>query len=98
MMVIFGWGNDAKALSEGFFIRCPNCSNATQWQIVETSKRFSLYFVPVAKWSSQYWLVCPVCSSGIQIASRELAQEALAFASRDATTIPRHLADRLLAA
>lgn len=96
-MIIFGWGSGAKVLGEGFFLRCPNCGNATQWQIVETSKKFSLYFVPIAKWSTGYWLVCPVRSNGVRIASHDVAQAVLLSASRDPTTIPQSLAQRLLA-
>ena len=94
-MIIFGWGGRHKVLGEGFFIGCPNCGNATQWPVVETSKHVSLYFVPIAKWNKQYWMVCPVCSCGVELPSRELAQRVLAAALQDATEIPEHIRQRL---
>jgi len=94
-MIIFGWGGRHKVLGEGFFAGCHNCGNATQWLVVETSKHISLYFVTVAKWSRQYWMVCPVCSCGLQLPSRELAQQILAAALQDATEIPERIRRRL---
>ena len=95
-MIIFGWGRRHKVLGEGFFVHCPNCGNATQRMIVETSKRISLYFVPVAKWSKRYWMACSVCSGGIELPSKQFAQQVLAAALQDATEIPEHLERALI--
>ncbi|NQU23405.1 MAG: zinc ribbon domain-containing protein [Candidatus Nealsonbacteria bacterium] len=95
-MIVFGWGGGHKVLGEGFFVHCPNCGNATQWTVVETSKRISLYFVPVAKWSKRYWMTCSVCSGGVELPSRQFAQQVLAAALQDPTEIPEHLERTLI--
>ncbi len=76
-MLIFGWGGNCKIMGEVGFIDCPNCNNTASWQVVETSKRASLYFIPVAKWKRQYFCVCPVCNCGTKLDNREQAQDLL---------------------
>jgi transcription elongation factor Elf1 len=76
-MILVGWGGKQKKLGETFLIACPNCNNDTVWQVIETSKRITLYFVPVAKWAKEYFLVCPVCSAGLQLRDRDEAEDLL---------------------
>jgi hypothetical protein len=80
MFVIFGWGGAKKILGDGLALLCPNCHNARTWQVIRTSKKATLFFVPVAKWSQKYWMVCPVCSAALELESQEQAQAALAAA------------------
>ncbi|NLX95986.1 MAG: zinc-ribbon domain-containing protein [Rhodopirellula sp.] len=93
--VLFGFGKGAKQLGEGFVHLCDNCNNANRFIVAEVSRKASVYFVPIAKWSREYVYVCPICSYGFKIPSRELAQRVLAAAFRDPTTIPDDLAARL---
>jgi len=90
--IVFGWGKGAKQLGEGFVHACGNCRNVRRFAVVETSRKVSLYFVPVAKWSREYFYVCPVCSSGFKIPNRELAQRILAGALGDPRSMPDDLA------
>lgn len=76
-MIIFGWGGNCKVLGEVGLVECPNCHNTSPWKIVETSKRVTLYFVPVAKWQRRYFCICPVCDCGTELANREQAQDIL---------------------
>jgi len=94
-MIIVGWGKGVKPLGEGFFHRCANCDNARRFVIVESSRKVSLYFVPVAKWNRRYFYVCPVCSQGVEIPSRELAQKILVAALRDPNSVPNSLTETL---
>jgi transcription elongation factor Elf1 len=94
-MIIFGWGNGAKRLGDGFLQTCENCHNTQQFVVAEMSRRASLYFITVAKWSKRYYYVCPVCAYGFEIPTRELAQRILAAAFRDPTTVPDRLAKKL---
>jgi len=56
---------------------CPNCNNAAIWRVVETSRKFTLYFVPVAKWARKYYCICPVCDCGVTLKGLEQAQDLL---------------------
>lgn len=82
-MIVFGWGSGSKRLGDGFFLTCTNCHNANAFSVVEASKKITVYWLPVAKWDKTYFHICPVCSNGVQIPSRELAQRILAGAFRD---------------
>ncbi len=73
MVFLAGWGKGSKLLGLGPELTCENCHNTKQYQIFETSKKVTLYFVPVAKWDKQYWIVCPVCSRGGELNSKEQA-------------------------
>jgi len=94
-MIVFGWGTRAKPLGEGFCQTCDNCGNTRRFLVVENSKRVTLYFVPVIKWSREYFYVCPICSHGFQIRDRPLAQRIVAGALCDPVTPEPSLIARL---
>jgi uncharacterized Zn finger protein (UPF0148 family) len=76
-MIVFGWGRGSNVLGELGEIECPNCDNCATWQVVEASRKATVYFLPVAKWDLLYFAVCPICSNGFQIETREEAQDLL---------------------
>jgi len=68
MVVIFGWGSGrAKDLGEVAPTTCPNCHNEVFLHEVKSDKQFSLYFVPIASYGGDQYLVCPTCQHGLQI-------------------------------
>ena len=77
MFWIFGWGGSTKVLGDGYTLQCPNCHNTRTWQVVRSSLRASVFFIPVAQWNHKYQMVCPVCSAGMELESLQEAQEAL---------------------
>lgn len=77
-MFVAGYGRRAKALGHGPTLDCPNCHNRVETVIVETSRRVSLMFVPVAKWDSEFWLACPICERAGRLDGRAHAQLILA--------------------
>jgi len=76
-MIIFGWGQDFRVMGEVGLIECNNCHNTASWLVVETKKKATLYFVPVAKWQHRYFCICPVCKSGVELIGKEQAQDLL---------------------
>lgn len=76
-MIIFGWGGNCRVLGEIGEADCDNCNNTARWVVVETSKKFTLYFMPVAKWSKKYFCICSVCDHGIELKDIEHAQDFL---------------------
>ena len=72
-MVIFGFGpGKQEDLGEIAPSLCPNCHNQVFFHHVRSKKRFSLYFVPVVPYGTDDYLVCPICSRGLQISSAQL--------------------------
>ena len=51
---------------------CPNCHNQVFLHHVRSKKSVRLYFVPVVPYGTDDYLVCPVCSRGLQLSSAQL--------------------------
>jgi Short C-terminal domain len=72
-MVIFGFG-PGKQDDQGEVAPsvCPNCHNQVFLHHVRSKKSVSLYFVPVVPYGTDDYLVCPICSRGLQVSSTQL--------------------------
>ncbi len=51
---------------------CPNCHNQVFLHHVRSKKSVRLYFVPVVPYGTDDYLVCPVCSRGLQVSDAQL--------------------------
>ena len=72
-MVIFGFGpGNPEDLGEVAQCVCPNCHNQVFLHHVRSKKSVRLYFVPVVPYGTEDYLVCPVCSRGLQISNAQL--------------------------
>jgi hypothetical protein len=72
-MVIFGFGpGHPEDLGEVAPCVCPNCHNQVFLHHVRSKKSVRLYFVPVVPYGTDDYLVCPVCSRGLQISNAQL--------------------------
>jgi len=72
-MVIFGWGPDKQEdLGEVAPGVCPNCHNQVFFHHVRSKKSVRLYFVPVVPYGTDEYLVCPICSRGLQLSGTQL--------------------------
>jgi hypothetical protein len=68
MFVLVGFGNEQKRdYGAAVPVTCPNCHNQTYLHLVEVKKRFSLFFVPLFPYDSDYYLLCTVCSRGVEL-------------------------------
>ena len=73
MVVIFGFGaGSPDDLGEVVQCVCPNCHNQVFLHHVRSKKSVRLYFVPVVPYGTDDYLVCPVCSRGLQITSAQV--------------------------
>jgi zinc ribbon protein len=73
MVVIFGFGaGQPEDLGEAVSTVCPNCHNQVALHHVRSKKKVSLYFVPVVPYGTDDYLVCPVCSRGMQLSRTQL--------------------------
>ena len=75
MAIIFGWGGGkATDLGEVAPGICPNCNNNVFFHYVTSKKAFRLYFVPVASYGMHHYLLCPICSQGMELVGIQRAQ------------------------
>jgi hypothetical protein len=73
MVVIFGFGpGKGEDLGEVVPTVCPNCHNQVFLHHVRSKKSVRLYFVPVVPYGTDDYLVCPVCSRGLQLGAPQL--------------------------
>jgi zinc-ribbon family len=75
MVVIFGFGRgNPDDQGEVAPCVCPNCHNQVFLHHVRSKKSVRLYFVPVVPYGTDDYLVCPVCSRGLQVSGAHLRQ------------------------
>jgi Short C-terminal domain len=73
MVVIFGFGEGKhEDLGEVAPAVCPNCHNQVFIHHVRSKKSVRLYFVPVVPYGANDYLVCPICSWGLQVSQAQL--------------------------
>ncbi len=73
MVMIFGFGpGNPEDLGEVALCVCPNCHNQVFLHHVRSKKSVRLYFVPVVPYGTDDYLVCPVCSRGLQVTGAQL--------------------------
>src|SRR5215471_18996857 len=73
MVVIFGFGpGKQEDLGEAVQVVCPNCHNQVVLHHVRSKKTVRLYFVPVVPYGTDDYLVCPVCSRGMQLSQAQV--------------------------
>jgi hypothetical protein len=73
MVVIFGFGaGSPEDQGEVAPCVCSNCHNQVFLHHVRSKKSVRLYFVPVVPYGTDNYLVCPVCSRGLQVSDTQL--------------------------
>ena len=73
MVVIFGFGaGSPEDQGEVAPCLCPNCHNQVFLHHVRSKKSVRLYFVPVMPYGTNDYLVCPICSQGLQVSGAQL--------------------------
>jgi hypothetical protein len=88
MVVIFGWGaGNTQDFGEVAPTTCPNCHNDVFLHHVHSDESFSLYFIPLATYGSNEYLVCPVCHTGLKL---ELGRQSAVARMRGATAAFRN--------
>ncbi|MEU5844552.1 zinc-ribbon domain-containing protein [Rhodococcus sp. NPDC047139] len=67
MFLLFGFGTKRQNLGPGQNRTCPRCHNTTQWERIKEFKQFTVFFVPVARWSRRRLEQCGICGAAIEI-------------------------------
>ncbi len=75
MFFIFSLGDrKTKHLGNTGLMDCPRCHNTSEWAIHLERTYFSLFFIPLIPYKTEYLLSCPVCRQARPITEREKDQ------------------------
>jgi|LSQX01.3.fsa_nt_gb hypothetical protein len=68
MFIIFGWGRQTlKSFGPVLKYHCDHCNNDKHWDLYCKRTWFTLFFIPVIPYSTEYLLLCPVCKYGVKL-------------------------------
>lgn len=66
-LLIFGNNQKFKKLADLGLRKCTNCHNMATFELKELSKKATLYFVPIVKYSGKAYMVCDVCNAAWEV-------------------------------
>lgn len=52
---------------------CPNCNNEERWELHKCKEWFTLFFLPVLPYKTEFSERCPICSYGYLLSEQEYA-------------------------
>jgi hypothetical protein len=68
MFFLFGWGHrTTKEMGPTMAGSCGNCRNETWFHLFSYRTWITLFFIPVIPYESRTLLLCPVCTSGLEL-------------------------------
>lgn len=67
MFIIFGYRTLVKNIGAVFKRMCDHCHNEKYWVLTQTTRWFTLFFIPIIPSSSKYFLSCPICKYGFTL-------------------------------
>lgn len=72
-MIIFGWGKQTIWNVGAVFKQlCSHCNNEEYWVLVRKTTWFTLFFVPVIPYKTEWLLICPVCKYGVELKAEQV--------------------------
>jgi len=75
MIFIFGFGNQTtKDFGNMPAQYCGRCHNQTRRMITKATTWFSLFFIPLIPYRSNYLLVCPICTDARELEKYEFEE------------------------
>ncbi len=68
MFILFGFGHrTVKEYGPTLPTKCSNCNNSTFWRLSYSRSWFTLFFIPIIPYQSKYYLLCEICSRGMEL-------------------------------
>lgn len=68
MPIFFGWGRQTTwNVGPVFKQLCSHCNNEDYWVLMRRTTWFTLFFVPIIPYNTEWLLLCPVCQYGIKL-------------------------------
>ncbi len=75
MPIIFGWGRQTTwNVGPVFRQHCNHCNNDEYWRLLRRTTWFTLFFIPIIPYATQWWLLCPVCQYGLKLKDDQVKQ------------------------
>jgi hypothetical protein len=72
-VIIWGWGRTTvKDYGLAAHARCPHCNNEVDWHLIHRRVWFTLFFIPIIPYRSNFLLLCPICRNGIEISGQQI--------------------------
>lgn len=72
---MFGWGHQMrKDFGMVTKLNCTHCNNDEYWHLLKSTNWFTLFFIPVIPYSSEKFLICPVCQYGITLDDKKFEE------------------------
>ena len=72
-MIIFGWNRQTIwTLGAVFRQLCSNCHNEEYWVLIRRTTWFTLFFIPVIPYNTEWLLLCPVCKYGVKLGAEQV--------------------------
>lgn len=71
MIILFGTKKKQKKMCTEGALRCSNCGNVTNWEVLKVTDWFTLFFIPVFPMGSHYYEVCPICHAANPITKED---------------------------
>lgn len=67
-MIIYGWGEVTRSRKGGIAEKqCRYCNEIHKWQLCVRRTWFTLFFIPVIPYKTEYCIECPNCGSYMEI-------------------------------
>lgn len=73
-MLIFGWGRKSRTVEATLARQCDRCGRSEMFRLEKIRTWFTLFFIPVIPYDTQYWLLCSECRSGQKLSRAEYDQ------------------------
>lgn len=68
MFFIFGFGRKmVKRFGRLGGEKCQRCNNITQKELIKITTWFTLFFIPIIPYKTQYVIGCPICGNSAEV-------------------------------
>lgn len=72
MFILFGWGKVTKSVVGQMFDKtCGYCNQTHSWQLCKNRTWFTVFFIPIIPYKTQYAIACPNCGSHIALTGEQ---------------------------
>ena len=74
MFIIWGFKKTTKELGFVGYYHCSRCNNDGNWQLMKIVSWFTLFFIPLIPYHTEYYVYCPICHSATRVSKEEAKQ------------------------